>query len=704
MTADVLNRNRLGEERSLYLREHADQPVRWQPWDESALSAACDSGKPILLSIGYSACHWCHVMARESFADEHIAAVMNEHYVNIKVDREERPDLDQIYQTAHLLMQGRGGGWPLTVFMTPDDHRPFFIGTYFPPSAGMHLPGFHRVLTELVRIRREDPAVIQKQAASVADTLHLYFNQTAGDGDPPGRVEFFRVQSEAANQLERISDVEHGGFGGAPKFPMEPQLRFLSGMVPDEAAETEQAALARKQAQWAHDHALLSLRHIADGGICDHLAGGFFRYAVDNDWHIPHFEKMLYDNGQLLSLYAWARPFWKDEAEQQRMDRVVEDTAAWVMHAMQSADGGYYAALDADDAQGREGGFYLWKEPEVKALLSEDQWRVFRSAYGARGMENFEGQWHLTREGRDGVVCALSAEEEILLQQARTVLAQVRARRQPHQRDDKMISSWNGLMISGMAQAARACQRDDWLASAERALDRLHRRHWRDGVLAHQSIDGSVGQAGFLSDYAFCIEAVMDVLSCRWNSAEMDFAIGMAEAMLTHFVDEKDGGLFINDGAEVLLCRPKPFEDEAVPAGNGAAARVLARLGHLLAEPRYVRAAERIVHSGSGYWRRAPQGCCSLLQAWAELAAPPPSIIVRGPAAVLPDWLAVCPPALCHVLPIPDDAADLPAALKEKPPAADGIAYLCEGSRCFLTVRTPDELRAYLAEQRAAAS
>ena len=321
---------------------------------------------------------------------------------------------------------------------------------------------------------------------------------------------------QAGELLKGISDSVHGGFGGAPKFPMEPQLQFLLGQARTDGSADEEPT---REKPWGPDHVMLSLRRMADSGVYDHLGGGFFRYAVDDAWGIPHFEKMLYDNGQLLSLYVQAGSFCQDKKTVHALlKRVVEGTANWAMQVMQADNGGYYAALDADDAQGKEGGFYVWRGPDVKKQLPEEQWQVFAPTYSARGMRNFEGDWHLVRDGdRD-----TSDEENILLQQACASLLEERNKRPALQCDDKVISSWNGLMISGMAQAARMYQRADWLSSAERALDCLRLKHWHDDVLAHQSVGDTIGHAGFLSDYAFCAEAALDVLACRWNSEDMD--------------------------------------------------------------------------------------------------------------------------------------------------------------------------------------
>jgi len=453
--------NRLAQEISLYLRQHARQPVAWQPWDDAALEQARREDRPIILSVGYSACHWCHVMAHESFDDEETARIMNEHFVNIKVDREERPDLDRIYQSAHLLLTGRPGGWPLTMFLLPQERQAFFGGTYFPREPGMHLPGFKDVLLRVLQCYREQRPQVQTQAHSLNTHLGRFF----ADAPPaaPGQLDPAPLRA-AAEALAAASDPRHGGFGGAPKFPMQPQLAFLlHGRWLAPAGEN------KGPHGLALEGALHTLRQMARGGIYDHLGGGFFRYAVDAAWQIPHFEKMLYDNAQLLSLYSEA---WECRREN-GFREVVRATAEWLMRDMQDPAGGCYSSLDADDPERGEGAFYLWRREEAQGLLSAAEYERFAACYGLDRPPNFEGAWHLSvhREPRELAATGREPPTEDKIKAIERALATCRAKLYAHRRgrpshalDRKVLTAWNGMAIKGMATSARIFEQPPWQA------------------------------------------------------------------------------------------------------------------------------------------------------------------------------------------------------------------------------------------------
>jgi len=673
-------KNRLADTTSPYLQQHADNPVDWWPWCEQALQLARDQDKPILLSVGYSACHWCHVMAHESFEDEDTAALMNELFVNIKVDREERPDLDRIYQTAHQLLSQRPGGWPLTVFLMPDDHAPFFAGTYFPPEPRHGLPSFRQLLQSVARAYREQPDAIREQNTALQQAL----DRITPQGSPDGVVLDAAPLAAATEQLTRHFDSEHGGFGAAPKFPHPTNLAFL----------LQRWADGDKQ---AGHMAGFTLERMAQGGMNDLVGGGFCRYSVDDYWMIPHFEKMLYDNGPLLALYADA---WVASGEP-LFRHTCEQTAAWVLREMQSPEGGYYASLDAD-SEGGEGRYYVWTPDQVRALLSADQYAVAAPLWGLDHPANFEGHWHLHGFRTVAQVAEQTglspAEAEDRLAGARARLLAAREQRLRPGRDDKILTSWNALMIHGMARAGRRLERPEWIASAERAVDFIRATLWRDGRLLASYKDGRANLAAYLDDHAYLIDALLELLQARWRSADLAFAIDLAELLLAHFEDADHGGFYFTaDDHERLLHRPKPMTDDAMPAGNGIAAFALQRLGHLLGEPRYERAAERALQSAWAGIRQMPYAHTSLLTVLSEHLDPPETVVIRAEPGQLATWQQAAgrgyrPHRAVYAIPAGTD--DLPGILARRAAESRAVAYICRGTRCLAPVHDPDTLAA----------
>lgn len=586
--------NTLARSTSPYLLQHAGNPVDWQAWSEAILAQARAEDKPILLSIGYSACHWCHVMAHESFEDAATAAVMNRLFVNIKVDREERPDLDQIYQTAHQMLTGRAGGWPLTLFLTPEG-TPFYGGTYFPKEPRHGLPGFVELcerIGEIWRTRRHDIGAQNRELLAAMNR--------AG---PQATVE---LDDQPIAHLRAILlgsfDREHGGFEGAPKFPHPTDLAFL---------------LHRPNDPEAHDAALFTLRRMAEGGIHDQLGGGFCRYSVDERWEIPHFEKMLYDNGPLLGLYADAFALTGDAC----FRAVAEGIAGWLLREMTSPAGAFYSALDAD-SEGEEGRFYVWDRAQVEMLLTPQESALARRHWGFDQPPNFEGRyWHLK------VAAPRAAHETALLEAARTKLFAARELRVRPGCDDKILTSWNALMIEGLTRAARIFERPDWLAAARRALDFLHARHWRDGRLLATSRHGHAHLPAYLDDYAFLLAALLELMETDRREMDAIFARELAEALLAHFEDKENGGFFFTaHDHETLIQRPKAPHDNALPSGNGVAALALQRLGHRRGEGRYLGAARRAVQAFAAQLAGRPAGCATLLRVLeTERSVNPPS-------------------------------------------------------------------------------
>ena len=597
--------NALIRETSPYLLQHAHNPVDWQPWNSEALERARREDKPILLSIGYSACHWCHVMAHESFEDEATAQVMNELFVNIKVDREERPDLDRIYQTAHQMLAQRAGGWPLTMFLTPDDHTPFFGGTYFPKEPRYGMPAFTDLCRRVAAYYREHRDEVRQQNAAVRENF-----RRLSAGEPPAGVQITAgVLTKARAEIGGQFEPKHGGFGQAHKFPHPTTIERLLRHWADSAQRGQPDAEALHMASF-------SLHAMATGGIYDQLGGGFCRYSVDDYWMIPHFEKMLYDNGQLLALYADAAVATGDVL----FRRIAIETAEWTMREMQSPEGGYYSALDAD-VEGEEGKFYVWTPDAVRTLLTADEYNLFAPVYGLDRPPNFESHaWnlHVFRAPQSmAEKLGLDADQAVaLLTNARTKLLAARAARMPPGRDDKVLASWNGLMIKGMARAGRLLGRADFVDSAVRAFDFIRAQMWKDDRLLASYKDGRAHLNAYLDDYAFLLDAGLELLQARRRDGDVEFLIELADTLLDHFEDKTGGGFFFtSDDHEQLIHRPKPASDEAIPSGNGVAAQVLLRLSHLLGSTHYLDAAHRTLLS---LWRdieRAPAYHNSLLVA-----------------------------------------------------------------------------------------
>lgn len=671
--------NRLAAETSPYLLQHAANPVDWHPWGEQALQLAQRENKPILLSIGYSACHWCHVMAHESFEDAATAQVMNQLFVNIKVDREERPDLDRIYQLAHQMLIQRGGGWPLTMFLSPQDQRPFFGGTYFPKDARYGMPAFADLLRRVAEFYRTRATDIAQQSQA----LQRAFDEMA---PPPAAGDValsLQPLAVAREMLAREFDAEYGGFGSAPKFPHPMTIAFLL---------RSWRATAASDAPDLHSlyMATLTLTRMSEGGLFDQLGGGFARYSVDQYWMIPHFEKMLYDNGQLLSVAAQAAVATGDAL----FRRVAGETADWIIRDLQSPQGGYWSTLDAD-SEGHEGKFYVWDPDEVRRLLTQQEYAVVAPRFGLDREPNFEGRWHLhtyrpVEEIAKELGITTEAAERHLIE-ARSKLLQARNARIWPGRDQKILTSWNGLAIAGMAIAARALQRPDLTDSAVRAVDFIRAQLWRNGRLLAVHTDGQSRFPAYLDDYAFLLDGLLELLQARWRSDDLSFATALAEVLLAHFEDRENGGFFFTaDDHEVLIHRSRSFSDEAVPAGNAIAAQALARLGLLLGETRYLDAAARTLRAAWSPLERYPHGHAAMLIALDEQLDPPEIIIIRGPAAEAAAWsreLAKLYAPKRLTFAIPTDAAGLPPALADKPSMEGTVAYICRGMTCSEPVK-----------------
>ena len=664
--------NRLATQTSPYLRQHADNPVHWWPWCAEALALARAQDTPILLSIGYSACHWCHVMAHESFADAETARVMNELFVCIKVDREERPDLDKIYQLAHQALTRRGGGWPLTVFLTPDDHLPFYAGTYFPREPRYGMPPFEQVLRQARGFWDQRREEVRAQNLMLGDFLRNYGHEESARGEltaAPIRA--------ALAQIEESFDAHFGGHVGAPKFPHCPEMELLLDLdMPDKVEFT--------------------LVRMREGGIHDQLGGGFCRYSVDARWEIPHFEKMLYDNAQLLPLFALAMRANEDESGARPDADVANGIYAWLQREMTSPEGGFYAALDAD-SEHEEGKFYVWRRTEVESLLRADEFAVVAPYFGFDRPPNFERHaWNLIiARSLDAVAQSLQItanEARTRLASAQTKLFKSRAQRVRPGLDDKILTAWNALMISGLARAARTLRAPAFALAAERALVWLHREAWRDGRLYAKTGAGSERFPAYLDDHAFLLDALLELLQCRWRDGDLAWAIELADALLARFEDSEHGGFFFTaHDHEALIQRPRPFTDEAAPSGNGVAAHALLRLGHLLGEPRYLDAAERTLRAAWPTLQQMPQACCTLLRALNDFLQPRTQVVIRFDAAAEEQrWREPGAPMRRTDIYLIPAAARVTGMLAAQKYTSGGVAYICRGISCQPPVNTPD--------------
>jgi len=680
--------NKLAEETSPYLLQHADNPVDWYPWGDEALEIARREGKPILLSIGYSACHWCHVMAHESFEDDETAALMNRLFVNIKVDREERPDIDKIYQNAHQLIQRRPGGWPLTMFLSADTQRPFFGGTYFPNDARHGLPSFGELLHKASDYYRENRHEVDQHGQALVDALaHV-------DAAQPCEEDLLTEAPIAAARqaLTGSFDSRHGGFGGAPKFPHPSNIDRL-------LRHWRSTANSQQPDKDAMYMCALTLTRMAEGGIYDQLGGGFCRYSVDGEWMIPHFEKMLYDNGPLLALYA---QLWQVSGDD-LYRRIATEIADWAIRDMRAPEGGFCAALDAD-SEGEEGRFYAWTTDEVRGLLSDDEYRVSAMRFGLDGPANFEGKWHLhvTRSIDDIAKSTGIGTSTVsrLIDEARAKLLATRDARIWPGRDDKILTSWNALMIRGLAIASRGLQREEFVAAAAGCLDFILDRLIVDDRLLATYKDGRARFDAYLDDYAFLLDATLELLQARWRTEYLELAIWLADRLLANFQDEPDGGFFFTaKDHESLIHRSKSMSDEALPSGNSIAALALNRLGHLLGEHRYIDAAAATVRATGGALAEFPHAHTAMITALEEIINPPEIVVMRGEPAEIDTWRvalgAVYAPRRL-LFAIPGNTEGLPEALAIRRPHDQAVAYVCRGTSCTEPLSSLEALAAEL--------
>ncbi len=586
--------NRLFKETSPYLKQHENNPVDWYPWTKEALDKAKKEKKPILLSIGYSACHWCHVMAHESFEDQETASIMNKYFVNIKVDREERPDLDKIYQTSQILLNQRSGGWPLTMFLCHENQVPFFGGTYFPNSPKYNLPSFKDLLLKINEYYTDNYNEILNHNESIITALNSL--QQKNDEKINKNIE-----NEYIKNITKLYDPIMGGFGGAPKFPQTSLLMHIFYLNDYKYLEEENKILKM---------AINTLEAMQEGGINDQLGGGFYRYSVDELWMIPHFEKMLYDNACLIDCFAKASVISKKNTFLETSKR----TADWIINEMQDKNGGFYSSIDAD-SEGSEGKYYTWDKSEIKKLL-HNNYEVFSKYYGLDKKPNFENRYHLfiSYGSKKDFKVRKKIISELDIRKSKDILLKERERRIKPFTDKKILTSWNALTINALLNHYKLSQDISYLKSAKKAIEFIIKNMFIDNNLYAIHKDKKTHIKGYLDDYVLLINALLNFLSIQWDKNIFNMCISLSNLLIKKFFDTKDGGFFFTaNDHENLIQKPKPCADEALPSGNSFAAQVLLRVGFLTNNTKYIDTAHTVFSYASNQVNHSPNSHSSLL-------------------------------------------------------------------------------------------
>ena len=677
--------NRLIHETSPYLLQHAHNPVDWHPWGNEAFQKAKRENKPVLLSIGYSACHWCHVMERESFENEQIAALMNDLFISIKVDREERPDLDEIYMNAVQLLTGRGG-WPMTMFLTPDG-KPFYGGTYFPPEDRQGMPGFPKILLGVSQAYRERSADVEKSVGEILAALQRMSETHQSDKDfSPDII------AASCEKISRAYDSDNGGLGQAPKFPNAGVYELFLRHFHHSKSERYLEMIVH------------TLTKMARGGIYDHLGGGFHRYSVDAKWLVPHFEKMLYDNAQLLAIYAHAYAITGETL----FKSVVEETAHYLLGEMFQAVGGFYSTQDAD-SEGEEGKFFVWTPDEISRLLGTEAGEVFCRIYDVSDQGNFEEKniLHpiLTIEQASKYFGKEKSVIETLVAEAKTKLFTEREKRIKPFRDEKIITAWNGLALSGLAAAIKISGEAALITAVTQTIEFIFDKMFRDGFLLHTYKDGQAKLLGYLDDYAFLAVGLLDIYETLLDRAFLDRALQLNEIMLREFWDEEEGGFFYTGKSqEQLISRAKPIFDASIPSGNAMATQLLLRLNHITGQNDYRARAEKVLRSYYDVMENQPFGFAHMLCAVDQHLNPPKEIVVVGN---IDDPRTKALLAEVHRIYLPNKVLQLVGAeqaLEDISPLLRGktqvngqpTAYLCQNFTCSAPVTNPAELKSLL--------
>jgi uncharacterized protein YyaL (SSP411 family) len=678
--------NRLAEEQSPYLLQHADNPVDWYPWGEEAFARARAEDRPIFLSIGYSTCHWCHVMAHESFEDEKVARLLNQHFVPIKVDREERPDVDDIYMSAVQTLTG-SGGWPLSLFLTPDG-RPFYGGTYFPPQDRYGRPGFTTLLSAIAEAWKTRRAELESSAGQLLAHLSSSAQAAGGGGEPVGAEPLEAGARALAGEFDRV----HGGFGAAPKFPPAMRLEFLIRYW------------LRTREPLAREMVTATLTRMAAGGMYDQIGGGFHRYSVDARWLVPHFEKMLYDNAMLARVYGIAFRVFGDPEHA----RIARETLEYLLREMTPPAGGFFAAQDAD-SEGGEGSFYVWNPETLEAAVGPEVAPVVAARFDVTERGNFEGGETVLSLARTVPELAREfgrSEEEIsrILEDARRRMYEARGRRPRPATDEKLLTDWTALAVSAFALAGRLFAEPRYEAAARAAADRVLRHCRRGPVLLHREKEGHADISGFASDHAFQAEALLDLYEATFEPSYFQAAVAFQKELDERFADPRGGYFLAGEEHDGLILRPKEHYDGAIPSSNSVAAMNLLRLASFTGERSYLQRAEAIFSSLSGFLHRAPSAVPRLLCALDYRCDATREVVLSGqPGQADFEALRTAVDSsnrLNRVLAHADSGGELPelASLLASRESRDSraLAYVCQNFSCLAPISDPTALRAAL--------
>ena len=664
--------NRLKNEKSEYLLQHADNPVDWYPWSEEAFDQAEKENKPIMLSIGYSACHWCHVMAHESFEDDGTAELMNANFINIKLDKEERPDLDKIYQMSQTIITGKTGGWPLTVFMTPEKF-PFFAGTYFPDTERHGLPGFKDILLRVMdfyKNQRDDISKQNMQIKNIFETL----NKTKETKNIINEDLLDKVKSELISSIDKV----HGGFGSAPKFPHVNNLDFL--IKTTEKNDKETLELIE-----------LTLTRMTCAGIYDHLKGGFFRYSVDELWMIPHFEKMLYDNGPMIDILCNAYKITKNSLY---LDKI-NQTCQWAIEEMQDRQGGFYSTIDAD-SEHMEGKFYVWTDEELKDILNANELKLFKEIFVVYDKPNFEGKYHLhvTKTNQE---CYINNKNSADLICAK--LLKIRNGRVRPSTDKKILVSWNSLLMIGLINAYKITGNNNYYNSAKKCFDFIRNNMWVNNKLYACYHDKPYFNA-YLDDYAFLSKACIEFLKIDWNEKDFSFLENLTDSLINNFQDQENGGFYYtSDTHEELIYRPKSYMDESLPSGNSIATEVLSELYELTGNSKYIKAVDKSISSAADSINRSKFSHCSLYLAAPNTNISKKLIIIRCELEKIDEYkknIYALNIMNDNIYFITNNESVTIKGIKEKINQGRFTAYVCQNNTCSEPIKDYESLSAVI--------
>lgn len=661
--------NQLGQSNSAYLLQHQSNPVAWQQWNADTLALAKQQDKPILLSIGYSACEWCHQMAAESFSDQEIAQLMNSMFINIKVDREERQDLDRVYQHAHEFLTGRPGGWPLTVFLCPRTLLPFLVGTYFPKEDVNNRIGFKQLLEKV----NEYYGSRGKDFIDTLDEVKKRYeelNEVGQTLDKEAELNLIPVDKAIVDVL-KDADMQFGGFGNAPKFAMPNLLERLFASYIDQDANSQQAL----------NHLNFSLRSLARSGIVDQVDGGFFRYSTDTQWMIPHFEKMLYDNALMLSVCAQALSVQPDP----EIETLARDTATWILTQLGNKEGGFFSAVTVGK-KGQAANYYCWAPQVLDAVLDQKEKALISNVFDLDRFPNYREHYHFHRQ-RDWatIVAELELGPEEFQATYRKAIAKLQHHRaqQPAEADHHILTGWNGLMIRALAITGRVLNEKAFVFAAQKTVDFIRNNLWLNKRLYGGWCDGELLALAYMDDYAYLVDGLIELLRVNWRDEDYLFVGQLLESMMSNFEDEDHGGFYFtpHDGEE-LIFRDKTFHDAVLPSGNGIAAKVLGRYGHLTTEPHYLNCAERTLRCAWASMLRTPKMHHSCLLALSEYLRPPLQVLLKGDSS-MEFWRNAIQQKFgeqVHCYLIPDDSELHPPELFL---LEDNQGLLCIGDQCL---------------------